>query len=116
MLDAYSTAVLNAYENIKKASVKNSVLALFLDEFDVINDATYTISESRFAICHTIVREHGEDEIPADWKFQLGANALNEEDQSVFEMDIQYLPLSQLIEAGNFLAEIIEQLDAVEER
>lgn len=116
MLDSYTTAVLDAQANIKSASAKNSVLALFLDEFGVINEASTDITEGMFAICHTIVREHGEDEVPADWKFQLGANALNDEDRSVFELDIEYLPLNQLVEAGNLLTSTLRQLDSVDAR
>lgn len=116
MLDSYTTAVLDAQANIKIESAKNSVLALFLDEFGVINNASADITDGMFAICHTIIRNHGEDEVPAEWNFQLGANALDEEDRSIFELDIEYLPLSQLIEAGNVLTATLRKLDSVDER
>lgn len=116
MLDSYTIAVLDAHANIKSASAKNSVLALFLDEFSVINEANHSLSEGMFAICHTIARNFGEEEVPANWEFNLGANALNEEDRSIFELDIEYIPLNQLVEAGNFLIATLRQLDLVEAR
>lgn len=112
-MDNFTSTLLDVHAEIKRSAAKNSVLAMFLDNHDVMDNTTTALIDGMFDICHTIAREHGEENVPADWNFNLGAGAL-EDDLSIFEMDIQYLPLSNLLDAGAILSKSLKELDKLE--
>lgn len=99
-MNTIAETVSEIHETLKPLAEDNTVVSDFLYNFTDF-DSRSTLVMGMFDICHTIVAKYDESDIPSAWGFHLGIAMQDEDDMSVFAMDIENASLEALIEAGN---------------
>lgn len=85
---------------------KVKLLKCFKEYFRMDDDPWGHTMEWFFTIAELLYFTHGKNSVPENWKFTPGAytTKLNEEDfPLIYDYDLKYYPMEDLIFFGNFL-------------